>query len=52
MHGPQCTQSLAEIHFQMATIENILPMISSAKVFSVLDAKDGYWHVKLDEVSS
>jgi len=34
------------------TIDDILPQLSKAKVFSVLDAKDGFWQGKLDEPSS
>ena len=34
-------KALLRSHIQMPTIENILPEISNAKVFSVLDAKDG-----------
>ena len=29
----------------------ILPYLSNAKVFSVLDAKDGFWQIKLDKES-
>ena len=36
----------------MPTIEDILPDLSNAKRFSVLDAKDGFWHVRLDYESS
>ena len=36
----------------MPTIDDILPNLSQAKVFSVLDAKDGFHQVKLDEQSS
>jgi hypothetical protein len=35
----------------MPTIEEILPELAKAKVFSVADAKNGFWQVKLDEVS-
>lgn len=45
-------KALKRSHYQMPTIEEILPDIAKAKVFSVLDAKDGYWQVKLDEESS
>lgn len=34
------------------TIEDIASCLHGAKVFSVLDAKNGFWHVKLDENSS
>ena len=36
----------------MPTIEEVLPNLDKAKVFSVLDAKDGFCHVKLDDESS
>ena len=36
----------------MPTIEEIATRLHGAKVFSVLDAKNGFWHVKLDEDSS
>jgi hypothetical protein len=36
----------------MTTIEEILPDLHNAKVFSVLDARNGFWHVELDEDSS
>ena len=36
----------------MPTIEEILPNLENAKVFSVLDAKYGFCHIKLDNESS
>ena len=36
----------------MPTIEDIATRLHGAKVFSVLDAKNGFWQVKLDEESS
>ena len=38
--------------YPQPTIEEILPQLAKAKIFSVLDAKDGFWQVKLDEESS
>ena len=38
--------------YMMPTIDDILPKVSKAKVFTVLDAKDGFWQVKLEEKSS
>ena len=38
--------------YQMPTLEEILPTLSQAKIFTVLDAKDGFHQVKLDEASS
>lgn len=45
-------KALLRSHYQMPTIEEILPEIAKAKTFSVLDAKDGYWQIQLDEASS
>ena len=39
-------------NYTMPTIEEIATRLHGAKVFSVLDAKNGFWHVKLDGESS
>jgi len=36
-------------HYTISTIDYILPQLSKAEVFPVLEAKDGFWQVKLDE---
>lgn len=36
----------------MSTVEQLLPDLKNAKVFSVADAKNRFWHVKLDNDSS
>ena len=36
-------QAIKRPHYPMPIIEDILPEISDAKVFSVVDAKDGFW---------
>jgi len=36
----------------MPTIKEILPELSKAKVFSIADARKGFWQVKLDAPSS
>ena len=38
--------------YQMPILDEILPGLSNARLFSVLDAKDGFHQVKLDEESS
>ena len=43
---------LKRSHYPMPTIDDILPELSRAKVFSVFDVKTGFWHVELDEKSS
>ena len=39
-------------HYPLSTIEDILPKLTNAKVFSVLDAQKGFWQIELDESSS
>ena len=39
-------------NYPIPTIEDIASRLHGAKVCSVLDAKNGFWHVKLDEESS
>jgi len=34
-------KAIKRSHYPIPTIDNILPQLSKAKVFSVLDAKDG-----------
>ena len=36
----------------MPVIDDIISDSSDAKMFTVVDVKDGFWHVKLDEKSS
>ena len=39
-------------HHSMPTIDDILPELSQAKVFSVFDVKNEFWHVELNKESS
>jgi len=38
--------------YQMPTLEELLPKLSKAKIFSTLDAKGGFYQISLDEASS
>ncbi|XP_046857922.1 uncharacterized protein K02A2.6-like [Xenia sp. Carnegie-2017] len=38
-------------HHYIQKLEDVLPQLSNAKVFSKLDARSGYWNVVLDEES-
>ena len=44
-------QALQKSCYPQPIIEDILPQLSKVKVFSVFDAKDGFWQVKLDKES-
>ena len=39
-------------HYPMKTLEEVVGQMAGAKVFSVLDAKSGFWQIRLDEASS
>lgn len=43
--------ALKRPHFQFTTLDEILPEISRARVFSTVDAKKGFWQIKLSEES-
>ena len=45
-------QALRRNHFQMPYIEDVLPQLAGAKVFSLCDAIEGFLQVKLTEKSS
>ena len=39
-------------HYPTPTIEDIMPRLTKARIFTIVDAKDGFFHVELDEESS
>ncbi len=39
-------------HYPLPTLEDITPKLAGAQYFSVLDARSGYWAIKLTEESS
>jgi len=44
--------ALKRANYQMPTIEEILPELANAKIFTTLDAKKGFWQLALDSKSS
>ena len=38
-------KALKRNHYPLPTIDDLLPELSKAQVFSVVDVKDGFWHV-------
>ena len=44
--------ALKRNHYPMRTIDDVLPDLGKMKVFSTFDARNGYWHVKLDKESA
>ena len=45
-------QALKRNHYPLPVTDDLLPLLANAKVFSVVDAKKGFWHVQLDSESS
>ncbi|PIK51361.1 hypothetical protein BSL78_11729 [Apostichopus japonicus] len=45
-------KALKRPHYPIPTIESILPELANAKIFSVIDAKEAFWQIKLDKESS
>ena len=49
----QClNKALEREHFRLPVLDDILPELSNAKLFTILDVKNAYWHVVLDDESS
>lgn len=45
-------QALKRNHYPTPLIEDILPDLGKARIFSIVDARDdGFWHVVMDEQS-
>lgn len=44
-------KSIRREHHYTPTLDDILPQLNGAKVFSILDARSGYWNVQLDRES-
>ena len=45
-------KALQREQYKLPVLDDILPELSEAKIFSKLDIKQAYWHVTLDEKSS
>ena len=39
-------------HHYTPTLDDVLPKLRGAQFFNILDARSGYWNIKLDEESS
>ena len=44
--------ALKREHYKLPTIGDVMPRLNKAKVFTKLDVKEAFWHVKLDEAYS
>ena len=48
----ELNKSLKREHFQLPTLDDILPNLSNAKLFSTVDIRSACWHVLLDNEST
>ena len=48
----QLNKALKRERYALPVIDDVLPDLSKAKVFTKVDAWNGYWHVQLDDKSS
>ena len=48
----ELNQAILRPKYQMSTLEELLPRLNNARLFSTMDAKDGFYQVSLDEESS
>ena len=39
-------------HYKLPVFDDVVPKLKDAKVFSELDVREAYWHVRLDKESS
>ena len=45
-------KALKRSHYPLPVTEDILPQLAKARVFSVCDVRNGFWHIPLNERSS
>ena len=38
--------------YPLPTIDDVLPLLHKARIFTILDARNGFWHIELDTESS
>ena len=44
-------KALKRSHYPVPTLDDVLPALSQAKVFSIADVRNGFWHLELDTAS-
>ena len=44
--------TLKREHYRLPVLDDVLPKLKDAKIFSKLDVKEAYWHVRLDEAAN
>ena len=39
-------------HFQIPTFDDVIAELNGKRMFTIIDMRDGFWHIKLDDASS
>ena len=52
LHPRDLNKAIRREHHRILTVEDIASRLSGKKVFSIVDEKDGFWQVPLDDESS
>ena len=47
----ELNKSILKDHFPMKTVEEVAVKVKNAKIYSVLDASNGYWQIRLTKDS-
>ena len=45
-------EALQRSHYPIPTMDDVLPQLNNAKIFTTVDMKCGFWQVKLDDASA
>lgn len=48
----ELNKAIMREHYTVPTFDDVLPQLSGKSIFSIIDMKDGFWHVELDDESS
>ena len=49
---PLNAAALKREHYQIPVVDNLLPDVTGARVFTKVDLASAFWHLELDEESS
>ena len=48
----ELNKAIMREHYTVPTFDDVLPQLTGMKIFSIIDMKDGFWHVELDQEPS
>ena len=51
LYPRELNKSILRKHFPMKTVEKVAAKVKNAKVYSILDALNSYWQIRLTKVS-